>query len=205
MGNKADNLHLVHNTKEKEWKFFDLPYPLPVSAILGSGIGDLLDVIYKKLIEIGLPPQDLTIFKPCRVAVIGKPNVGKSSLLNTILGEERFITSPIAHTTREPNDTMIEVKGKNYLLVDTAGIRKQNKIRRGDDLERAGVERTRRVLKKTDIALLVIDINGDLGIQEKVLAGLLQEARVGVIIVANKWDLIPEKTPKTMAVAQPYI
>lgn len=182
-----------------EWRLGSLPKAMAVSAIKGTGLGDLLDEAYRLLKADGREPAEISQVKPVRVAVIGQPNVGKSSILNAILGEERFIVSPIAHTTRDPNDVQVEVGDRTYVLVDTAGIRKMHKVREKGGLERASVERARKLLQRTDIVLLVLDATVPLAAQERTLAGMVAEANVGVIIVVNKWDLVPDKTSSTTA------
>jgi GTP-binding protein len=198
VANKAESLSQIHSTQSSDWRLSGLPSAIPVSALRGTGTGDLLDEAYKLLEKINRPPAELSQVKPVRIAVIGQPNVGKSSLLNAILGEERFIVSPIAHTTRDPNDVAIEIGDRHYVLVDTAGMRKMHKVREKGGLEREAVERTQGLLRKTDIVLFVLDASQPLASQERTLAGMLAASNVGVIIVMNKWDLIPNKTPATI-------
>lgn len=204
VGNKAEKMAAMTSAENQEWRFGSLSAPMPISAARGTGVGDLLDVVYEKLKELGKPPVNLSEIVATRIAVIGKPNVGKSSLLNAILGEERFITSPIAHTTREPNDVHIEFGNKSYILIDTAGIRQASKIKKTGGVEAAGVERTRRILKKADVVFFVVEANQTLGSLERTLAGLLIESRVGVVVVANKWDLVSNKTPTSVNEYQEY-
>jgi len=138
--------------------------------------------------------------------VIGKPNVGKSTLLNSMLGEQRFISADKDHTTREPNDTMINVGGKDYTLIDTAGIRKMARVRASEGkLETSGVDRTLRAVKKADVVLFVIDISKEIKTQDKFLGGELAEAGASVIIIANKWDKIPGKETGTINEYEDYI
>jgi len=199
VGNKAETPILLSSVHDKEWRLAGLPAPIAVSAVRGTGTGDLLDAMFDALMKAGNPPKEIMAVDAVRVAVIGKPNVGKSSLLNSILGEERFIASPIAHTTREPNDVLVETpNGKEYVLIDTAGIRKFAKVKKTGGLEMAGVSRTKRILEQTDVALFVVDVSEPIGAQDRTLAGLLQDAQVGVIVVANKWDLIKSKSPSTI-------
>lgn len=205
VGNKAESLSEITSVQNKEWRLAGLPTPMAVSALRGTGTGDLLDAVYEQLKKSGQPPVELQKVDATRIAVIGKPNVGKSSLLNAILGEERFIASPVAHTTREPNDVLLQTGDKSYILIDTAGIRKMAKVKKTGGLEAAGVERTKRILNQTDVALFVVDASEPFGTQEKVLAGLLKESQVGVVMVANKWDLIGNKNPSTMQEFKRYI
>ncbi|MBU0646029.1 ribosome biogenesis GTPase Der [Patescibacteria group bacterium] len=205
VGNKAETPAARALVAAREWNLAGLPTPIAVSALRGSGVGDLLDAIYQNLEKLGKPPAPMSTVKPVQVAVIGKPNVGKSTLLNTLLGEERFIATPQAFTTREPNDVLLEVDGRSYMFIDTAGIRKAGKVRKTGGLEKAGVDRTKKVIKDADVALFVMDINEPLGTQEKVLAGMIKDENLGIIAVANKWDLIDNKTPKTLKTYEKYI
>lgn len=205
VANKAERAQERIAIEDREWKLANLPTPIGVSALRGSGIGDLLDVVYEKLIATGKPPVEAPEIHAIRVSVIGKPNVGKSTLLNAIMGEERFITSPIAHTTREPNDTLVVADDKQYVFIDTAGMRKKAKVRRAGGLEQAAVERNKLIIQSSDVTLLVLDVNEPLGTQERVLAGLLKGSGCGVIVVANKWDLIPGKNTVTMNRFREYI
>lgn len=205
VGNKAETAASRASVEEKKWRLFGLPTPHPISAIRGTGVGDLLDLIYDRFKEMNKPagmPKEVDAIK---VAVVGKPNVGKSSILNKILGEERFITSPISHTTREPNDTLVEIDGKSYIFIDTAGMRKKAKVKKTGGLEAAGVERTRRAMRQADIVLFVVDASEPMGNQERVLAGMMKEIDAGVIMVINKWDLVEDKTTRTMKEFERYI
>lgn len=168
-----------------------------ISAATGRGVGDLLDRIVEELERLGRPPQPIETDKGLRLVIMGRPNVGKSSLMNAILGEERVIVSRVAHTTREPQDTTFEWNGERVTLVDTAGMRKRSRIEKG--IEEAGVDRNRKALMDADVALLVFDATDDPRSQDKHLAGLLKDAGRGLILVANKWDLVEAKTTKTAA------
>lgn len=188
VANKADNKKARDNLNDKEW--LNLPYKdiIPVSAKNGSGVGDLLDKIYSKFKKVGarLPnPKEQEIIKIC---LLGKPNVGKSSLLNKLLKKEVAVVSSTPHTTREPQDITIEYEGKNITLIDTAGIRKRARVERG--LEKSGVRKSIFTLKKSDIALLVLDISKPLTSQDKHLSELIFESKKGLIIIANKSDII---------------
>ncbi|MFA5076333.1 MAG: ribosome biogenesis GTPase Der [Patescibacteria group bacterium] len=186
--NKADRA----SQRLEIWEFtkLGLTDPIPVSAITGSGTGDLLDIVVKKL---KFKPGRRTIKpKTIKVSIIGKPNVGKSSLLNAILGEERVIVSPIPHTTRESQDVDFEYNKQLFTLIDTAGIRRHAKIQKG--IEKAGVDNSLTNLKKSDVALLVLETQKNLAVQDAKLAQEITDAKCGLIIVANKWDLIPDKS-----------
>lgn len=195
VGNKADNAELRRRAASDEWRSWPLNRPLAISAKQGVGVGDLLDEITTTLMKAGKPPVDVAEILPMRICVLGEPNVGKSTLLNAVLGEKRFITANIPHTTREPNDALFEHDGQMYQFIDTAGVRKQASRRNsGTPLERIGVEKTLDTLTRCDVALFVLDITKDITTQERHLAGVLQDSKVSVIIIANKWDLIPNKT-----------
>lgn len=167
------------------YEFYNLGLgdPYPVSAANAKGIGDVLDAIYEKL-----PPEeeqdkdDLTI----KVAIIGKPNVGKSSLVNKILGENRVIVSNIAGTTRDAIDSEFENEYGKYVFIDTAGIRRKSKVE--DNLEKYSIMRTLLAVERADVCLLMIDANEGVTAQDATIAGEAHEAGKGIIIVVNKWD-----------------
>lgn len=197
-GNKAETPALINAAQDPSWRLLSLPAPVPVSGLRGMGTGDLLDAVYEAVEKAGLKPAELSEVKATRVTVVGRPNVGKSSLLNAIMGEERFIVSPIAHTTREPNDVLIEYQGREYILIDTAGLLKTAKMRKQGQIVGEGAERTEKVLPKSDVALFVVDVTEPIGTQDKMIAGYIKASGAGVIIVANKWDLVKDKTPTTI-------
>lgn len=195
VANKLDDPRdLAQAVSQDVWRL-GLGEAICVSASHGRGIGDLLDVIYGTLSKLGKPPQPIENDKGLKLVIMGRPNVGKSSLMNAILGEERVIVSAIAHTTREPQDTAFDWKGERVTLVDTAGMRKRSRVEKG--LETAGLERNHGALMQADIALLVFDATEDPTSQDKHLAGLLQDAGRGLILVANKWDLVEDKNTHT--------
>jgi len=158
-----------------------------IAAASGVGIGDLLDSVVK-ILKIR-KRKSVKETKKIHVAIIGKPNVGKSSLLNSILGEDKVIVSATPHTTREPQDTLLEFRGETLELMDTAGIRRKSKVQ-AKSLESAGISMSIKALKKSDIALFVLDIAENLTAQDAQLAGLIIQSGVSVIFVANKYDLL---------------
>jgi GTP-binding protein len=170
--------------------------PITVSAATGSGTGDLLDVIVDKIFfETPLTAEEEQIAKKnLRVAIVGKPNVGKSSLINAILGYERVIVSPTPHTTREPQDTELEYNGENIILVDTAGISRQG--HKSEGLEKYGMQKSLAALKHSDIALFVIDISEPITHQDAKIIDEIVERKVSFIIIANKWDKIKDRDTK---------
>ncbi|MGG4454904.1 ribosome biogenesis GTPase Der [Brevibacillus porteri] len=188
--NKADNPEM----RADIYDFYSLGLgePFPVSGSHGLGLGDMLeDVVQHFPAEDDEEKRDDII----RVSIIGRPNVGKSSLTNAILGEERVIVSEVAGTTRDAIDTPFERDGQSYILVDTAGMRKRGKVY--ETTEKYSVMRAMRSIEDSDVVLVVI--NGEEGIieQDKKIAGYAHEAGRGVIIIVNKWDAI-EKDDKTM-------
>lgn len=205
-GNKADTKTVRAKADDAEWFRWEFGSPNPISSTRGVGTGDLLDLIYEKLAEIEKPAADIEDVSNIRVAVLGRPNIGKSSLLNAVIGHHRFITSDEDHTTREPNDSLLEVDGHSYLFIDTAGVRKMARIHAGkSQLESAGVRRSIHAVERAHVVLFVIDISKSIHSQDKHLGGLLADTKASVIIVANKWDLIPDKDPNTINKYQEYI
>ena len=165
--------------------------PVPVSAANGKGSGDLLDAVAERL-PIAAPEIDETL----RVAVIGRPNVGKSSFVNRLLGEDRLVVSEIAGTTRDAIDTPLRYHGCSMVFIDTAGLRRQSKVDEG--IEFYSTLRTRRAIERADICLLLIDAVEGLHNQDLKIATLAWEAGRGLIIIVNKWDL-KEKDDKSAA------
>jgi len=162
--------------------------PIPISAANMLNFGDVLDEVVEAFPDNeGDDDEDII-----KIAVIGKPNVGKSSLINEFLGENRVIVSPIAGTTRDSIDTPFELDGKEYILIDTAGIRRKSKV--NEDIERYSVIRAVAAIERCDVALLVIDAQEGITEQDKKIAGVAHEAGKGIIVVVNKWDLIEKET-----------
>ncbi|KGE17838.1 ribosome biogenesis GTPase Der [Paenibacillus wynnii] len=188
--NKVDNMKRTDDIYE----FYSLGFgdPIGISGSHGTGLGDLLDAVTERLPELTEDAYDEDVI---RVALIGRPNVGKSSLVNAILGEERVIVSEVAGTTRDAIDTPFEKDGQRYVLIDTAGMRKRGKVY--ESVEKYSVMRAMRAIERADVVLVVI--NGEEGIidQDKHIAGYSHEAGKAAIFVVNKWDVI-EKDDKTM-------
>lgn len=158
--------------------------PFAVSGIHGNGTGELLDVLINHLPVVAEIPETEEI----KVAIIGRPNVGKSSLLNAFVGENRAIVSPISGTTRDTIDTLIERQGKTYRLIDTAGIRKKKNVEYGPEF--FGINRAFKAIRRTDVVLLVIDAVDGVTEQDQKLVGLIVDAGRACIIVVNKWDAV---------------
>ena len=176
------------------YEFYNLGLgdPIPISAAGRLGIGDMLDEVVAQFRPEDLHEEDDD--RP-RIAVIGKPNVGKSSIINKLLGEERVIVSPIAGTTRDAIDTTVVRNGKEYVFIDTAGLRRKSKVK--EELERFSVIRTVSAVDRCDVAVLLIDASEGVTEQDAKIAGIAHERGKGVIIAVNKWDLI-EKDNHTM-------
>ncbi|MEI6829957.1 MAG: ribosome biogenesis GTPase Der [Synechococcaceae cyanobacterium ELA445] len=166
--------------------------PQPISAIHGAGTGDLLDKVITFLPE----SEETETEEPVQLAIIGRPNVGKSSLLNAICGEQRAIVSPIRGTTRDTIDTTIDREGKTWKLLDTAGIRRRRSVSYGP--EYFGINRSFKAIERSDVCVLVIDALDGVTEQDQRLAGRIEEDGRACVIVVNKWDLI-EKDSHTMA------
>ena len=191
--NKADNAAMGERMR---WEFFELGLgePRPVSALSGIGSGDLLDAVVEALpteaLDVPQDPEEITI------TVIGKPNVGKSSFLNRLLGQERFIVSPVAGTTRDAIDTTFTWQGRKFRLVDTAGIRRHAALEEG--LEYYTYLRAVRSLDRAQVAIVVLDASDALSRQDLRILNLAEERRRGIVVCVNKWDLI-EKDERTSA------
>ena len=186
--NKADNMSRDRN---EIYEFYNLGMgePYPVSAANALGIGDVLDALYENFPEKNDDEDDDDKIK---VAVIGKPNVGKSSLINKILGENRTIVSNIAGTTRDAIDTEYENEYGKYVLIDTAGIRRKSKV--SESIEKFSIMRTLLAIERADVCLMMIDANEGVTDQDAKIAGEAHEAGKGIIIVVNKWDEYEKET-----------
>ena len=191
VANKTDNNDLQYNSAE----FYSLGLgdPYCISALSGSGTGDLLDLIVSKfkkdtdeIIEEEIP----------RFAVVGRPNAGKSSIVNAFIGEERNIVTEIAGTTRDSIYTRYDKFGFDFYLVDTAGIRKKNKV--NEDLEYYSVVRSIRSIENSDVCILMLDATRGVESQDLNIFSLIQRNQKGLVVVVNKWDLVEEKTAKVM-------
>jgi len=184
--NKADNAQ--RETEALEFYQLGLGDPIPISAHHGRGVAELLDKVVELLPAAGPAPEET---EPIKVAIVGRPNVGKSMLLNALVGDERAIVDATPGTTRDAVDTRIDFEGQSVLLIDTAGIRRRGRVQPG--VERYSVIRSMRAIDRADITLLVLDATETATSQDTHIAGYIQEAVKGIIIVINKWDLIEEK------------
>ena len=189
--NKVDNFDKY---MPDVYEFYNLGIgdPVPISAASRLGLGDMLDIVVSYF-----PPKteaEEEDERP-RIAIVGKPNVGKSSIINKLLGENRVIVSNIAGTTRDAIDTDVKHNGREYIFIDTAGLRRKNKIK--EELERYSIIRTVTAVERADVVLMVIDAVEGVTEQDAKIAGIAHERGKGVIIVVNKWDAI-EKNDKTM-------
>jgi GTP-binding protein len=190
----ANKIENFANIEDQLYEYYSLGVgaPVPISAVHGMNIGDLLDKVVACF-----PAGEEEEYDPdiIRIAVVGRPNVGKSSLVNMLLGKERVIVSNIPGTTRDAIDTAFEHEGKNYVLIDTAGMRRKGRIE--ELTEQYSVVRSLRAVDRSDVVLLVLDAPEGVTEQDKKIAGYIHEAGKGIILTINKWDLI-EKNEKTM-------
>ncbi|TCW41354.1 GTP-binding protein [Laceyella sacchari] len=190
MVNKVDDIKYTENVFE----FYQLGFEhvIPVSSLHGTGTGDMLDAVVEHF-----PDREEEEYEEdtIKVSLIGRPNVGKSSLVNALLGEERVIVSPVAGTTRDAVDTPFEYEGQKFVLIDTAGIRKRGKVY--ESIEKYSVIRALRAIERSDVCLIVIDGERGIAEQDKKIAGYAHEAGRAAIFVVNKWDAV-EKDEKTM-------
>ncbi|TDA67060.1 MAG: ribosome biogenesis GTPase Der [Chloroflexi bacterium] len=189
--NKADN----ETFRMGAAQFYELGLgdPYPISAVHGTGTGDLLDVLVESFPPEEIEEEDDSV----KIALVGKPNVGKSSLLNKLVGEERAIVSPIAGTTRDAVDTKIVYDGIPVTLIDTAGIRRRGKVEPG--VEKYSVIRSMRAIERADVALLMIDAVSGISAQDAHIAGYVLEAQKSTVVLVNKWDAV-EKDNETMQI-----
>ncbi|AGA69761.1 ribosome-associated GTPase EngA [Desulfitobacterium dichloroeliminans LMG P-21439] len=183
-----------HFEKAELYEFYRLGLgePIPISAVHGMNIGDLLDEVISHFpdeLEEEIDPDTI------RIAVVGRPNVGKSSLVNTLLGEERVIVSNIPGTTRDAIDSAFKHDGKSYVIIDTAGMRRKGRIE--ELTEQYSVARSLRAVDRSDVILMLIEAVEGVTEQDKKIAGYAHEAGKGIVLVVNKWDLV-EKDDKTM-------
>jgi len=189
--NKLDNLGSA--TEHFDFFALGLGEPVPLSAISGKGSGDLLDAIVAAL-PVDAQADDVTAVN---VAIVGRPNVGKSSLANRLLGEDRYVVASEAGTTRDATDSMLRYHGRDLRFVDTAGLRRRSRV--DDDVEFYSTVRTRRAIERSDVCLLVVDATVGVHAQDLRIATEAWEAGAGLIAVVNKWDLIEEKDANTAA------
>lgn len=190
--NKCDSVGAV---SAELYEFYNLGLgdPIPVSSVHGHGTGDLLDAVFEHL-----PPDDCNAEddEVIDVAVIGKPNAGKSSLINYISGEERSIVSSVAGTTRDAIDTLVTVNGQKYNFIDTAGLRRKSKVT--DEIEKYSILRARMAIDRAKVCVIMIDATEGFTDQDSKVAGLAHEAGKAAIIAVNKWDAVEGKDGRTM-------
>ncbi len=189
--NKIDNPEM----REQIYEYYSLGFgePFPISGTHGLGLGDLLDEVVKHFPERAVEEYDEEVI---RFSLIGRPNVGKSSLVNALLGEERVIVSDIAGTTRDAIDTSFVKDGNDFIIIDTAGMRKRGKVY--EKTEKYSVLRALKAIERSDVVLVVLDADTGIIEQDKKIAGYAHDAGKAIIIVVNKWDTV-EKDDKTMA------
>jgi len=192
--NKLDNLGTA--TEQYDFYALGLGEPHPLSAISGKGSGDLLDAIVAALKDEAGEEEAAAI----NVAIVGRPNVGKSSLANRLLGEDRYVVSAEAGTTRDATDSMLRYHGRDLRFIDTAGLRRRSRV--DDDVEFYSTVRTHRAIERADVCLLVVDATVGVHAQDLRIATEAWEAGAGLIAVVNKWDLIEEKDANTAARGQ---
>ena len=187
VANKADNYE--QHYAAAEFYSFGLGDPICISAVNGSGTGDLLDEIVKNLPENSTEDEE---FDCPRIAIVGRPNVGKSSLVNAFIGEERNIVTDRAGTTRDSIYTHYDKFGKNFYLVDTAGIRKRGKV--NEDLEYYSVIRSIRAIENSDVCILMLDATRGIESQDLNIFSIIQKNSKGLVVCVNKWDLVEDKS-----------
>ena len=196
--NKIDNPASLIMTSD----FYGLALgdPVAISALHGSGgVGDILDLVTEDFEKGALQEDDKTI----KIAIVGRPNAGKSSIVNALLNEKRVIVSDVSGTTRDSIDSEITYKDQNFVIIDTAGIRKKAKVDYG--VEKFAVERAIKSIKECDVALLVIDAKEGISDQDKKISSIITEAGKGLVIAINKWDLIEDKKSNTINKFEKYL
>ena len=196
--NKIDNPAALIMTSD----FYGLALgePIAISALHGSGgVGDILDLVTEDFEKGALQEDDKTI----KIAIVGRPNAGKSSIVNALLNEKRVIVSDVSETTRDSIDSEITYKDQNFVIIDTAGIRKKAKVDYG--VEKFAVERAIKSIKECDVALLVIDAKEGISDQDKKISSIITEAGKGLVIAINKWDLIEDKKSNTINKFEKYL
>ena len=196
--NKIDNPAALIMTSD----FYGLALgePIAISALHGSGgVGDILDLVTEGFEKGALQEDETTI----KIAIVGRPNAGKSSIVNALLNEKRVIVSDVSGTTRDSIDSEITYKDQNFVIIDTAGIRKKAKVDYG--VEKFAVERAIKSIKECDVALLVIDAKEGISDQDKKISSIITEAGKGLVIAINKWDLIEDKKSNTINKFEKYL
>ncbi|MDE5555210.1 MAG: ribosome biogenesis GTPase Der [Muribaculaceae bacterium] len=192
VANKVDSNDWLYNVPE--FYALGLGEPYPVSAVNGYGTGDLLDEVVKDLPE--KDDNDENLDEIPKFAIVGRPNAGKSSLINAFIGEDRHIVTDIAGTTRDSIYTRYNKFGFDFYLVDTAGIRKKNKV--NEDIEYYSVIRSIRAIEASDVCILMIDATRGIETQDVNIFGLIQRNKKGLVVVVNKWDLVEDKSQKAI-------
>ena len=189
--NKCDNPESLLMTSE--FYALSLGDPIGISALHGSGgVGDLLEIVTKDFEVFEAEEED----KRIRIAIVGRPNAGKSSIVNALLNTDRVIVSDVSGTTRDSIDSYVTYKDKEFIIVDTAGIRKKSKVDYG--VEKFAVDRAIRSIRECDVALLVIDAKEGISDQDKKISSIITESGKGLIVAINKWDLIEDKKANTL-------
>lgn len=193
--NKADASKLEADAGE--FYSFGFEDVFPISAEHGNGLGEMLDALVEEFVEIDEVERDPDELREIKLAIVGRPNVGKSSLLNRLLGEDRVIVSPVAGTTRDAVDTVLEAEGRTFRIIDTAGIRRKGKTEQM--AEKLSVIMAKKSLERADVAIIVIDAADGVAALDANIAGYAHDAGCSIIIAVNKWDAVPDKETGTPA------
>ena len=196
--NKAD--HAKGEEAVSEFYALGLGDPVPVSALHGRGAGDVLDAVLERLPRAEEEPEEVT---GVRIAVLGRPNVGKSSIVNRLVGAARMVVDPVAGTTRDAVDTTIQRGERTFVLVDTAGLRRTTRIT--DPVEYYSVTRAMKAVSRSDIVLLVVDVSREPSRQDARLATIAEEERKGIVVVFNKWDLVEKPEEAREAIEEAFL